>query len=228
MLYNPLFQNREAAGEQLARKIRTQLNKQAVETQIKPIPIVYALPRGGLPVALPVARLLDCPLKIEVAKKISHPQNEELAIGAVTASGSLIWSENRPFRFRFYSPQQKRQASLNAAMDYAKSLEAQLSPACPQVNVEGATIILIDDGIATGMTIAAAATALRKLKPREIWLCTPVAPLKLIPWLHKWGEKVIVLATPEYFLSVSNFYVEFPQLKTQEALEYLQQQSVKG
>lgn len=227
MLYNPLFQNREAAGEELARAIRTQLNKQAVETQTKPIPIVYALPRGGLPVALPVARLLDCPLKIEVAKKISHPQNEELAIGAVTASGSLIWSENRPFRFRFYS-QQKRQASLNAAIDYAKSLEAQLSPACPQVNVEGATIILIDDGIATGMTIAAAATALRKLKPTEIWLCTPVAPLKLTPWLHKWGEKVIVLATPEYFLSVSNFYAEFPQIKTQEALEYLQQQSVKG
>ena len=157
MLYNPLFKNREAAGEELARTIRTQLNKQEVETQLKPIPIVYALPRGGLPVALPVARLLDCPLKIEVAKKISHPQNKELAIGAVTASGSLIWSENRPFRFRFYS-QQKRQASLNAAMDYAKSLEAQLSPACPQVNVEGATIILIDDGIATGMTIAAAAT----------------------------------------------------------------------
>ena len=77
------------------------------------------------------------------------------------------------------------------------------------------------------MTIAGAAKALRKLNPAQIWLCTPVAPLKLMPWLQKWGEKVIVLATPESFLSVSNFYVEFPQLKTQEALEYLQQQSMK-
>jgi len=145
----------------------------------------------------------------------------------VSASGNVIWSDNRAFRFKFYS-QQKRQASLNAAIESAKSLEAQLAPACAQVNVEGATIILIDDGIATGMTIAAAATSLRKLKPAQIWLCTPVAPLKLIPWLHKWGEKVIALATPEYFLSVSNFYVEFPQLKTKEALKYLQQQSVKG
>ncbi|MBE9215205.1 phosphoribosyltransferase [Plectonema cf. radiosum LEGE 06105] len=227
MLYNPLFQNREAAGVELAQAIRTQLNKQAVETGLKPIPIVYALPRGGLPVALPVARLLDCPLNIEVAKKISHPQNEELAIGAVTASGSVVWSDNRLFRFKFYS-REKHQASLNTAMDCAKSLEAQLSPACPQVNPQGATIILVDDGIATGMTIAAAATSLRKLNPAQIWLCTPVAPEKLIPWLHKWGEKVIVLATPTSFLSVSNFYVEFPQVETQQALEYLQQQPIKG
>ncbi|MEA5596019.1 phosphoribosyltransferase [Rivularia sp. UHCC 0363] len=227
MLYNPLFQNREAAGVELAQAIRTELNKQAVETGLKPIPIVYALPRGGLPVALPVARLLDCPMNIEVAKKITHPQNEELAIGAVTASGSVIWSENKVFRFKFYS-REKRQASLNAAMECAVDLKAQLSSACPTVNVEGKTILLIDDGIATGMTIAVAATALRKLNPAQIWLCTPVAPQKLIPWLYKWGEKAIVLATPKSFLSVSNFYVEFPQVKTQEALEYLQQQSVKG
>ena len=186
MLYNPLFQNREAAGVELARAIRTQLNKQAAESGLEPKPIVYALPRGGLPVALPVARLLDCPLKIEVAKKISHPQNEELAIGAVTASGSVIWSENKLSRFRFYS-REKRQASMNAAIDCAKSLELQLSPACPQVNPEGATILLVDDGIATGMTIAAAATALRKLNPAQIWLCTPVAPQKLMPWLEKMG-----------------------------------------
>ncbi|MBV6621814.1 MAG: phosphoribosyltransferase [Rivularia sp. (in: Bacteria)] len=226
MLYNPLFQNREAAGEELAQVIRSQLNKQAIESGSKPIPIVYALPRGGLPVALPVARLLNCPLNIEVAKKISHPQNQELAIGAVTASGSVIWSDNRIFRFKF-SSREKRQASLALAMECAKSLEAQLSPACSQAHVREATIILIDDGIATGMTIAAAATALRKLEPAQIWLCTPVAPQTLIPWLHKWGEKVIVLATPKSFLSVSSFYAEFPQVETQEALECLQQQSVK-
>ena len=225
MLYNPIFQNREVAGEKLAELIRTQLNKQAAESGLKPSPIVYALPRGGLPVALPVARLLDCPLKIEVAKKITHPRNEELAIGAVTASGSVIWSNNRIFRFRFDS-REKRQASLNLAMDCAKSLETQLSRACSQVSAEGATIILIDDGIATGMTIAAAATALRKLNPAQIWLCTPVLPQKLIPWLHKWGEQIIALATPESFLSVSNFYVEFPQIETEEALRYIEQQSV--
>ncbi len=227
MLYNPLFQNRQTAGEELARAIHTQLNKQAVESGLKPKLIVYALPRGGLPVALPVARLLDSPLKIEVAKKIGHPQNEELAIGAVTASGSIIWSDNRLFRFRFDS-REKRQASVNAAIDCAKSLEVRLAPACPQLNIEGYTIILVDDGVATGMTMAVAATALRKLKPAQIWLCTPVAPFKLIPWLHKWGEQVIVLATPKSFLSVSNFYVEFPQIETPEALECLQQQSVRG
>ena len=70
-------------------------------------------------------------------------------------------------------------------------------------------MILVDDGIATGMTIAVAALALRELSPAEIWLCTPVAPLKLLPTLSQWGDRIIALETPESFLSVSNFYDYF-------------------
>ena len=221
MPYNPLFSNRTEAGEKLGQAIHTILTQQTTDGA-KPIPIVYALPRGGLPVAAPIARLLDCPLTVEVAKKISHPDNPELAIGAVTASGHVLWEQQKIFRYKLAS--RWRQAALNATIHQAKSLEDQLSPACPQVKTEGATLILVDDGIATGMTMAVAANALKKLSPAEVWICTPVAPLKLLPWLRQWGDRLIVLATPEPFLSVSNFYLEFPQVETTEAIKYLQQQ----
>ncbi len=223
MPHTPLFSDRTEAGEKLAEAINGILTQQATESGRKPVPIVYALPRGGLPVAAPIARLLGCPLTVLVAKKISHPENPELAIGGVSACGEVIWAEPR----RFYLKQgwQRQKSALNAAIHQAKSLEAKLSFACPQANPEGATVIIVDDGIATGMTMAVAAKALRGLSPAEIWLCTPVAPLKLLPWLRQWGDRVIVLATPEPFLSVSNFYLEFPQLKTSEAFMYLQRQN---
>lgn len=219
MSYTPLFSDRTDAGEKLAKQIDSVIKENAASTKR---PIVYALPRGGLPVAAPVARLLGCPLTIMVAKKISHPQNPELAIGAVTASGNVLWSEQKLFRSQNYW--RSRELALNLAIDKAKILEEQLISGCPQVNTEGATVILIDDGIATGMTIAVAAMAAKALGCAEVWLCSPVAPLKLLPWLSQWCDRLIILETPEPFLSVSNFYVNFPQVESSEALVYLQQQ----
>ncbi len=89
MSYTPLFTDRTDAGEKLAQKINSVM-RQTTASGTKPVPIVYALPRGGLPVAAPVARILGCPLTIMVAKKISHPENPELAIGAVCAPVSCL------------------------------------------------------------------------------------------------------------------------------------------
>jgi len=222
MSHTPLFADRTHAGEELARVIHDVLAQQTIESGVKPVPIVYALPRGGVPVAAPIASLLGCPLTTVVAKKISHPDNPELAIGAVTSSLNVLWTQQKLFRPRF--DLRWREVALNQAIDQAKFLEAQLSSACPQVNAEGATLILVDDGIATGMTIAVAATAIKALSPAAVWLCTPVAPPKLLPWLRQWCDRLIVLETPEPFWSVSNFYTEFPQVDTLEVLLYLQQQ----
>jgi predicted phosphoribosyltransferase len=217
----PLFRDRTDAGEQLAQAIHAIFSQTVNGSGVWAPPIVYALPRGGLPVAAPVARLLGCPLDIVVAKKISHPKNPELAIGAVTSSGQVLWATQMPFR-RQHSHQ--REAALTEALNKAQSQLAQLTPACPQVNLQGAIAILVDDGIATGMTMAVAAQALRAQHPAAVWICAPVAPLSLLPWLQQWGDHVIVLQTPQSFLSVSRFYIEFPQLETEEALVYLQQQ----
>ncbi|MCC5665461.1 phosphoribosyltransferase [Nostoc sp. CHAB 5784] len=222
MSHTPLFADRTHAGELLARVIHDVLTQQTIDSGVKPVPIVYALPRGGVPVAAPIARLLDCPLTIVVAKKISHPENPELAIGAVTTFGNVLWTDQKLFRLKHDA--RWREVVLNKAINLAKSLEALLIPACGQVNAEDATLILVDDGIATGMTIAVAATALKTLSPAAVWLCTPVAPPKLLSWLEQWGDRTIVLETPEPFRSVSNFYAQFPQVDTLEVLAYLQQQ----
>jgi predicted phosphoribosyltransferase len=84
--------------------------------------------------------------------------------------------------------------------------------------------ILVDDGVATGMTMAVAAQTLRVHSRVAVWLCTPVAPQTLLPWLEQWGDRIVVLHAPQSFLSVSRFYEEFPQVDTRIALACLQQQ----
>lgn len=216
-----IFRNRIDAGEQLAQEINRIFTQIADVSNVAPVPIVYALPRGGLPVALPIARLLRCPLDIVVAKKISHPKNPELAIGAVTADGNILWSEETPKNLR---NSQESEVALNEAINKANSQLAQLTPGRPEFNHKGVLAILVDDGIATGMTIAVAAQALRAQNPSAIWIVSPVAPWDLLPELEQWGDRIILLASPKSFLSVSRFYGEFPQVEIEEALACLEQQ----
>lgn len=220
MLNSPPFSDRTDAGEQLAEAIKFNLTETANLAGVSTPVIVYALPRGGLPVAEPVARLLNCPLDIVVAKKIGHPKNPELAIGAVTADGNVLWDQT-PLRNQ---RSREGQAALTEALQKAQFQLAQLSPACPQVKPQGAIAILVDDGIATGMTMAVAAQALRAQNPAAVWLCAPVAPLALLPWLEQWGDRLIILEAPEYFLSVSRFYAQFPQVEIESAIACLQRQ----
>lgn len=206
----PLFQDRHEAGEKLA---------QAIADQAPPLPIVYALPRGGLPVAEPVARRLQCPLDIIVAKKITEPEQPELAIGAVTAGGHVLWVNPPPWKAHTTL---LRYTAREKAQQLAQAQWAQLTGR-PHLAATGMTAIVIDDGIATGMTMAVAVQALREQRPAEIWIAAPVAPPSLIPSLHQWAEQVMILATPEPFLSVSRFYQQFPQVKIEEAAACLRQ-----
>ena len=221
----PIFRDRSLAGEELSKAIASQLAELS-NTGFSPKPIVYALPRGGLPVAASVARRLNCPLDVVVAKKITKVENPELAIGAVTADGYVVWGQSfasgeNPDRDRVV-----REAALQVAGAKALAQQEQLAPACPPVNPEGSIAILIDDGIATGMTMAAAAGAARRKEPAQVWICAPVAPVELMGWLYQWSDRAIVLATPHPFLSVSRFYEKFPQVSMDEALNYLQQHNL--
>ena len=127
----PLFYDRRAAGEQLAKAIAAQIS-QLDPAEVEKPPIVYGLPRGGLPVAEPVARRLGCPLDIMVAKKITRPDNPELAIGAVTADGEVLWVKQRSRRFRF------RRLAQAEATAKAQAQEALFASRRPQVQPAGA------------------------------------------------------------------------------------------
>lgn len=218
MFSNPFFEDRADAGEKLAEAVENELGKFNLTLQESVKPIVYALPRGGLPVAVPVARRLGCPLDVVVAKKITRPDNLELAIGAVTASGHVLWQKQKQLNSRW------QKLALQQAENKAQSLLADLSAGRPNVSAAGALAILIDDGVATGMTIAVAAQALQSQQPAALWICAPVAPPELMVFLEEMGEKVIILETPHPFYSVSRFYEQFPQVETAEALACLQQQ----
>ena len=216
----PLFSDRTDAGEKLAQVLLSLITEQEATTGVVLSPIVYALPRGGIPVAAPVARRLNCPLDIVVAKKITTPQNPELAMGAVTSEGNVLWSRQRVL---VKGNSNWREAALRQAQEKAQTQLAQLSIGCPKINPHGKLALLVDDGIATGMTIAAASQALRTHYPAAVWICAPVAPEGLMDWISQWCDRLVVLHTPDLFLSVSRFYTTFPQVKTEEALLYLQQ-----
>jgi putative phosphoribosyl transferase len=216
----PLFSDRIDAGEQLAQTILCHL-QELTSTGFAATPIIYALPRGGIPVAVPVAQQLKCPLDIVVAKKIVLPQNPELAVGAVTSLGQVLWAKQRIFANQKNS--KLLETAQRQAQDKAALQLAQLASGRPQVSPQGAIALLIDDGIATGMTIAAATLALKEQNPHQIWICAPVAPPSLLPWLARWSDKVIILQTPDPFWSVSRFYAEFPQVATEDALMTLHQ-----
>jgi predicted phosphoribosyltransferase len=219
MFSNPFFEDRADAGEKLAEAVENELGKFNLTVQESVKPIVYALPRGGLPVAVPVARRLGCPLDVVVAKKITRPDNLELAIGAATADGHVIWQKQKQPNSRW------QKLALQQAENKAKSLLADLDSGRPNVSsAAGALAILIDDGIATGMTVAVAAQALQSQQPVALWICAPVAPYELRGFLEEMGEKVIILEMPHPFYSVSRFYEQFPQVETAEALACLRSQ----
>ncbi len=212
-----LFANRTVAGQQLAEAVYRQL--QSVSSgQTLPRCIVYALPRGGLPIAAPIATRLNCPLDLIVAKKITELSNPELALGAVTTDGQVIWYDNSS-SIDPYS----REQMVQRALAKAKSLEVDLAPGRPQVDPHDAIALLVDDGIATGMTMAVAVQSLRQKGVAQVWIAVPVAPEKMVSLLNQWADRAIVLATPEPFYSVSRFYYEFPQVSVDTALQILMQ-----
>ncbi len=219
MFSSPLFDNRADAGEKLAAAVFAELEKLNLTSPEVVKPIVYALPRGGLPIAVPIARLLGCALDVVVAKKITRPDNLEYAIGAVTADGEVVWQKQKPRNLRFQT------LALQQAQDQAQSLLADLDAGCPNVSAAGALAILVDDGIATGMTMAVAAQALRAQQLAALWICVPVAPQDLLKFLEEMCDRAIVLETPDPFYSVSRFYAEFPQVETEVALACLRQQT---
>ena len=207
-----IFVDRHDAGEKLAQAVLTE-----AQTLSDKKFVVYALPRGGLPVAVSVARALGCPLDVIVAKKITRPENSELAIGAVTADGHVLWLEP--------SCEQAQELDRDALLFAQKKAQAQLAQFGdrPEIDPEGAIALLVDDGIATGMTMAVAVKALKTRNPLEIWICAPVAPQEMVNSLELGGaSRAIILATPDPFWSVSRFYQVFNQVETEEALACLQ------
>lgn len=180
--------------------------------------VVYALPRGGVPVALEVAKALDAPLDLVIPRKVGHPASPEYAIAAVTESGEIVRNESEVAAL---DPDWFERAVAEEREEATRRRERYLAGRKP-IPAEGKTAIVVDDGIATGLTMRAAVRAIRKQKPARLIVAIPVAPDEVIEQLTKEVDEVIVAVQPRPFLgAIGAYYRDFEQTADSEVIQAL-------
>lgn len=206
------FANRSEAGQMLAQKLAAYAGRHDV--------LVLALPRGGVPIAYEVARALRSPLEVFVVRKLRVPGYEELAMGAIASGGVRVLNEEITSRFDLADSDidevtRREQKELERR-------EGLYRGGRPALQVQGRAIILVDDGLATGSTMRAAATALRKKNPLKIVVAVPVAAPDTCREFRGEVDEVVCAVTPEPFMAVGAWYADFSQTSDEEVRELLQ------
>ncbi len=208
------FVDRTEAGRALGRRLAS----------LQPAdPVVLALPRGGVPVALEVARALNAPLDLLMVRKIGVPFQRELAVAAVMDGAEPVIVVDEPIRAETGVQQAyiDQQARLELA-EIERRRRVYLGGRAP-LPVEGRSAIVVDDGIATGTTVRAAIKGLRQRRPARIVLAVPVAPPETVVQLQREVDDLVCLAQPEVFGAIGLFYVDFHQLSDDEVMRALAQ-----
>jgi len=178
-------------------------------------PVVLALPRGGVPVAAEVARLLEAPLDILVVRKIGHPHHEEFAIGAIASGGTMVMNSQSASYLDDVSRADIDRiiAREQGELQRREKLYRGDHPAVP---IQGREVIIVDDGLATGATMHAAVQAIRQLQPARITVAVPVGARESADALEAVADDVVCVRTPEPFHAVGVWYSEFPQTSDDE------------
>ncbi len=205
-----MFQDRLEAGKKLAEAL-SHLQGENL--------IVVGIPRGGIIVAVEVAKHFSAPLDIVFPRKIGAPGNPELAIGAVVEKGEIYLNEGLVKSLgvsKEYIEEEVKRELLEIKRrkrDYLGGRE--------ELSYQGKTVILVDDGLATGYTALAALRALRKKKPGKLILAVPVSPSETLEFLKPYADKVFALEVPYYFYAVGQFYRSFEQVSDEEVKEVI-------
>ena len=205
------YRNRTDAGRRLAARLRQYADRPDV--------VVLALPRGGVPMAFEVAEALRAPLDVFEVRKLGLPAHPELAIGAIASGGIRIVDEAALRRFGV-TDEQLAAVAAGEERELDRR-ERQYRDGLPSPDVTGKTVILIDDGLATGATMAAAAAALRAQQPARLVVAVPVAAAETCEAFQRLVDEVICGATPEPFHAVGLWYEDFSQTSDDEVRELL-------
>jgi predicted phosphoribosyltransferase len=203
---NPRFHDRHEAGELLAEKLTAYANKPDV--------IVLALPRGGVPVGAEVARKLNAPFDVFVVRKLGLPGHPELAMGAIASGGVRVFNGDVVNALRI--PEEVINAVTMEEFQELKRREKSYRDDLPPPEVEGKTVLIVDDGVATGSTMVAAISALRKLNAGRTVVATPTVARSTCDYLRKTANEVVSVIVPEEFYGVGQWYDDFSQTSDEE------------
>jgi len=206
------FRDRQEAGQLLAQALAFLKGEKDV--------IVLGIPRGGVVVAAEVAWAIGAPLDVYITRKIGAPYNPELAIGAIASSGDVVLDKALMTSLGV-SPEYVQDETERQRREIERRLRKYRGNR-PAQKLEGKTILLVDDGIATGATTLAAIRALKKQKPAELFLAVPVGPPDTVARLREEVDKLVCLETPHRFWAVGAFYVVFDQTSDEEVVRLLQ------
>lgn len=206
-----VFQDRADAGRQLA----TQL----VRFDDRPDVLVLGVPRGGVSVAFEVARALHAPLDVFLSRKLGVPCQPELAFGAVAAGGGRYLDERLIYLAGISEAEVERiTVEVRNELDRGAALYRD---GRPPLQVAGKTVILVDDGMATGASLYAAIQALRQMQPAKLVVAVPVASPAAHAWLNKFADEIVCLSLPRTFQAVGEAYDDFAQVEDAEVIALL-------
>jgi putative phosphoribosyl transferase len=211
-----IFKDRVEAGRKLAEALKRYRGKDV---------IVLGIPRGGVVVANEVAKELEAPLDIVVSRKIEAPGEPEFALGAVTQEGEVIM--DRQAAESLGATPQYIDDQIRKKREEVKDRMRMLRGDAPYPELEGRTIIIVDDGIATGSSVSAAVMSVKKRRPKEIIVATPVAPKDAVETLSEDNTKVVSLETPSAFLAIGEFYQDFGQVEDIEVKRIIDESSAR-
>jgi putative phosphoribosyl transferase len=208
----PRFKDRIDAGRRLAAQLTSYARRADV--------LVLALPRGGVPVAFEVARALGVPLDVFIVRKLGVPGHEELAMGAIASGGARLVDERLVQQLGIRD--QQIEAVANAEQRELERRERQYRGDRPPPDVAGRTVILVDDGLATGASMRVAVAALRHEHAASVVVAVPIAPPETCELLRSEANDVVCAVTPEPFYAVGLWYEDFTQTTDEEVHELLE------
>ncbi len=218
-LRSGIFRDRTEAGRELAAKLGAYRND--------PTGLILALPRGGVPVGYEISLALHLPLDVFITRKLGAPDNPEYAIGAVAETGSIHMNQQALRMMGGFSTASRYfEEMVRTQREEIRRRQDLYRNGRPLPDLKDRTVLLVDDGIATGATFLASIEALRSLQVGQLIAALPVGPAETLSEIAKQVDKLIVLATPEPFYAVGNHYEDFRQVSDDEVVRYLTEAAV--